>query len=84
MAKSADPQKLSVAVIHHSVGLYGKINNKAVLSQRNSAMPLQIAIDTECAGSCLFCFILLSPIHTAGADATKLFCRVASASAVCT
>ena len=26
----------------------------------------------------------LSPIHTADADATKLFCRVASASAVCT
>ena len=25
-----------------------------------------------------------SPIHTADADATKLFCRVASASAVCT
>ena len=26
---------------------------------------------------------LLSPIHTADADETKLFCRVASASAVC-
>ena len=27
---------------------------------------------------------VLSPIHTADAYATKLFCRVASASAVCT
>ena len=27
---------------------------------------------------------ILSPIHTADADETKLFCRVASASAVCT
>ena len=27
---------------------------------------------------------VLSPIHTADADATKLFCRVASTSAVCT
>jgi len=31
-----------------------------------------------------FSHCYLSPIHTADADATKLFCRVASASAVCT